>query len=66
MAFLLLGSPIMKAREHEQPPSQNETNARPAWVREPDEAEKKKQQSQAQTARDEGQSLDEPGYGYGV
>ena len=57
----------MKAREHEQPPSQNETNARPAWVREPDEVEKKKQQqNQAQSARDEGQGLDEPGYGYGV
>lgn len=55
----------MKAREHEQPPPQNET-VRPAWVREPDEAEKKKQQNQAQKARDEGQSLDEPGYGYGV
>ena len=56
----------MKAREHEQPPSQNETITRPAWVREPDEAEKKKKQNQAQSARDEGQSLDEPGYGYGV
>ena len=56
----------MKAPEHEQSPPQNETNARPAWVREPDEAEKKKQSSQSESARDEGQGLDEPGYGYGV
>ena len=56
----------MKAPQHDQSPPQNESTSKPAWVREPDEAEKKKQQNKAQSARDEGQSLDEPGYGYGV
>ena len=57
----------MKAPQHDQsPPSQNESNTKPAWVREPDEAQKKKQAAQSQSAREEGQVLDEPGYGHGV
>ena len=57
----------MKAPQHDQsPPSQNESNTKPAWEREPDEAQKKKQAAQSQSAREEGQVLDEPGYGHGV
>ena len=56
----------MKAAEHDKSPTQTDTNTTHAWVREPDEAEKKKQAAQSQTGRDEGQVLDEPGYGHGV
>jgi hypothetical protein len=56
----------MKSPQHEQSPPQNEATPSTSapWVREPDEAEKRAKQSQS--AREEAQLLDEPGYGYGV
>jgi hypothetical protein len=57
----------MKSPQPEQAPPQNEATPSTSapWVREPDDAEKKRAK-QSQSARDEAQVLDEPGYGYGV
>ena len=54
-----------KATQHDESTSTNEPHAPPVWVHEPD-ARDDDHPSHPPSGRDEGQGLDEPGYGYGV
>jgi hypothetical protein len=55
----------MKAGQHEESTPKTDSKVPQAWVREPDQP-KEDHTGHTPAARDEAQSLDEPGYGYGV